>query len=309
MLMKRTISYTVTSEYENMRVLDFLRQKGFSRNILISMKEEPDAIVLNGCSAFGKTPLHAGDLLTAVVPETESSFWVRPVPIALSVLYEDEDLLIVNKPAGMPVHPSMGNYENTLANAAAWYFSQKGEAFVFRCVNRLDRDTTGALILAKNPLSAAVLGAYMKQRLIRRTYLAVTEGILPPKGTVDAPIARVPGSVILRQADWQNGEPAVTHFSRLDIKGGYSLAELHLETGRTHQIRVHMNSIGHPLPGDYLYHPVYDRIGRQALHSFQLEFPHPVTEKHLLVTAPVPEDFCRAFDPGLSFFRSHPARS
>ena len=145
----------------------------------------------------------------------------------------------------------------------------------------LDRDTTGVLVLAKNPLSGALLSAQMKQRQIRRTYLALTDGIPPEKGTVSAPIARMDDSVITREVNWEHGETAVTHYERLAVSNGYSLVELHLDTGRTHQIRVHMKYIGCPLPGDFLYHPVFDRISRQALHSFQLEFCHPITKKTL----------------------------
>lgn len=119
----------------------------------------------------------------------------------------------------------------------------------------------------------------MKQRQIRRTYLALTDGIPPKKGTISAPIARMDDSVITREVNFEHGETAVTHYERLDVNNGYSLVELHLDTGRTHQIRVHMKYIGCPLPGDFLYHPVFDRISRQALHSFQLEFTHPITGK------------------------------
>lgn len=195
----------------------------------------------------------------------------------------------------MPVHPSIGNYDNTLANGVAWYFKEKGQHFVYRCINRLDRDTTGALILAKNPYSAAVLSAQMKQRQIRRTYLAIVQGIAPEQGTIDAPIGRVADSTIERQVDFANGENAVTHYARLATYHSYSLIELHLETGRTHQIRVHMKYIGHPLPGDFLYNPDYRIIKRQPLHSFQLEFAHPVTGENMCMTAPVPEDFADAF--------------
>lgn len=217
------------------------------------------------------------------VPEVESGENIIRTEMDLDILYEDEDILVINKPAGMPVHPSMGNYENTLANGIAWYFSQKGEDFVYRCINRLDRDTTGALILAKNPLSAAVLSVQMKRRQIRRTYLALVDGVLPESGVVDAPIARMEGSVITREVNFETGESAVTHYERLAVGRYYSLAELHLETGRTHQIRVHMKYIGHPLPGDYLYHPDYRRIQRQPLHSFQLEFTHPIAKEPMLL--------------------------
>ena len=294
--MERVLEYIISSDTNPVTVLDFLKQEGFSRHILSSMKNSSgNCIVLNGERGFGRSVLKEGDRLVVTVPEVESGENIIRTEMDLDILYEDEDILVINKPAGMPVHPSMGNYENTLANGIAWYFSQKGEDFVYRCINRLDRDTTGALILAKNPLSAAVLSVQMKRRQIRRTYLALVDGVLPESGVVDAPIARMEGSVITREVNFETGESAVTHYERLAVGRYYSLAELHLETGRTHQIRVHMKYIGHPLPGDYLYNPDYRRIQRQPLHSFQLEFTHPITKEPMLFTAPVPEDFRIAF--------------
>lgn len=294
--MERVLEYIISSDTNPVTVLDFLKQEGFSRHILSSMKNSSgNCIVLNGERGFGRSVLKEGDRLVVTVPEVESGENIIRTEMDLDILYEDEDILVINKPAGMPVHPSMGNYENTLANGIAWYFSQKGEDFVYRCINRLDRDTTGALILAKNPLSAAVLSVQMKRRQIRRTYLALVDGVLPESGVVDAPIARMEGSVITREVNFETGEYAMTHYERLAVGRYYSLAELHLETGRTHQIRVHMKYIGHPLPGDYLYHPDYRRIQRQPLHSFQLEFTHPITKEPMLFTAPVPEDFRIAF--------------
>ena len=294
--MEKVLEYIISSDTNPVTVLDFLKQEGFSRHILSSMKNSSgNCIVLNGERGFGRSVLKEGDRLVVTVPEVESGENIIRTEMNLDILYEDEDILVINKPAGMPVHPSMGNYENTLANGIAWYFSQKGEDFVYRCIYRLDRDTTGALILAKNPLSAAVLSVQMKRRQIRRTYLALVDGVLPESGVVDAPIARMEGSVITREVNFETGESAVTHYERLAVGRYYSLAELHLETGRTHQIRVHMKYIGHPLPGDYLYHPDYRRIQRQPLHSFQLEFTHPITKEPMLFTAPVPEDFRIAF--------------
>ena len=297
--MDRILTYTVQPEEENMLLLDFLRVKGFSRGILSSMKPYKEAICLNGERGFGKSVLRTGDFLRIHIPETENSDNILPVKMALSVLYEDEDLLVVNKPADMPVHPSIGNYDNTLANAAAWYFKEKQLSFVFRCINRLDRDTTGALILAKNPYSAAVLSAQMKKRQIRRTYLAIVQGVTPASGSINAPIGRTEASTIERPIDPANGEEAITHYQRLGTYAfhneKFSLIELHLETGRTHQIRVHMKHIGHPLPGDFLYNPDYRIINRQPLHSFQLEFTHPVTGSAMCITAPVPQDFANAF--------------
>lgn len=294
--MQRIITYTIFPKDSGISILSFLRNNGFSKHILTTMKRADHAILLNGQPTFAKTALREQDVLRILVPEeTGSKESILPVKMSLDILYEDEDILVLNKPADMPVHPSAGNYENTLANGVAWYYRQQGETFVYRCINRLDRDTTGVLVLAKNPLSGALLSTQMKQRRIRRTYLALTDGIPPEKGTVRAPIARVNDSVITREVNFERGEPAVTHYERLAVSNGYALVELHLETGRTHQIRVHMNYIGCPLPGDFLYHPVFDRIGRQALHSFQLEFEHPITKEPLRFLAPVPEDFRKAF--------------
>lgn len=293
--MDRILTYTVTPQEAGMQVLEFLRSKGFSRHILTSMKPDKEALLVNGMRAGGRSILKEGDHFRVRVMETGSMEGIVPAPLPLDILYEDEDILVLNKPADMPVHPSIGNYTNTLANAVAFYFQQKNKLCPFRCINRLDRDTSGALILAKNALSAAILSAQMRNREIRRTYLAVVCGVTPPSGTVSAPVGRVSDSVIQRQVDPEHGESAVTHYERLAVRNDHSLLEIHLETGRTHQIRVHMGYIGHPLPADYLYHPVYDRFKRQPLHSFQLNFRHPLTGKDLCFTAPVPKDMAQAF--------------
>ena len=293
--MDRILTYTITPQEDGMQVLEFLRSKGFSRHILTSMKLDKEALLVNGMRAGGRSILKEGDHFRVRVMETGSMEGIVPAPLPLDILYEDEDILVLNKPADMPVHPSIGNYTNTLANAAAFYFQQKNELCPFRCINRLDRDTSGSLILAKNALSAAILSAQMRNREIRRTYLAVVCGVTPPFGTVSAPIGRVSDSVIQRQVDPEHGESAVTHYERLAVRNDHSLLEIHLETGRTHQIRVHMGYIGHPLPADYLYHPAYDHFKRQPLHSFQLNFRHPLTGKNLCFTAPVPKDIAQAF--------------
>ena len=293
--MDRIFHYQITENEQNTTVLDFLRKKGFSRHILSSMKADKEALTRNGQRIGGREQLLAGDYFRVRLLETIDSDGIVPVSMPLSILYEDEDILVINKPADMPVHPSIGNYTNTLANGVTAYLDAKGEHSPFRCINRLDRDTSGALILAKNAFSAAVLSTQMRNRQIRRTYLAVVEGITPPNGTISAPISRVDDSVIERHVDFLHGEPAVTHYERLETKNEHSLLEIHLETGRTHQIRVHMGYIGHPLPADYLYHPEYDCFKRQPLHSLQLEFRHPVTDKSMCLLAPVPEDMCNAF--------------
>lgn len=294
--MQRIITYTISPEDSGISILSFLRNNGFSKHILTTMKRADHAILLNGQPSFAKTALKEQDVLRILVPEEAGSEEsILPVKIPLNILYEDEDILVLNKPADMPVHPSAGNYENTLANGVAWYYRQQGETFVYRCINRLDRDTTGLLIVAKHLLSASILSDMVGKREIHREYLAIVKGIPPENGTISAPIGRKKGSAILREVNFETGEPAVTHFARLEIRNGLSLVSLKLETGRTHQIRVHMGYIGCPLIGDYLYYPECSRISRQALHSHRLSFLHPITGKALSFTAPLPEDMEKAF--------------
>ena len=287
--MERIFEFTVRPDELPCTLGEHLRARGFSRQIIIHLKKTPMGIQVNGQWAYVRTVLQAGDLVTIHLSETESSEKIPPVPM-------DQDILVVNKPADNPVNPSLHNYENTLANGIAWYFQQKGEPFVFRCINRLDRDTTGLLILGKNAYSASVLSSRMKKREIRRTYLGAARGIpQPPEGTVTAPIAREKDSAILRCVDFQRGEEAVTHYETLCTEKGSSLIRFSLETGRTHQIRVHMKYLGTPLLGDYLYNPEYSKIKRVALHSYSLEFRHPVTNEELYFQSPLPKDMAELF--------------
>ena len=294
--MERIFEFTVRPDELPCTLGEYLRARGFSRQIIIHLKKTPMGIQVNGQWAYVRTVLQAGDLVAIHLSETESSEKIPPVPMELDILYEDQDILVVNKPADTPVHPSLHNYENTLANGIAWYFQQKGEPFVFRCINRLDRDTTGLLILGKNAYSASVLSSQMKKREIHRTYLGAAQDIpQPPEGTVTAPIAREKDSAILRCVDFQHGEEAVTHYKTLCTEKDSSLIRFSLETGRTHQIRVHMKYLGTPLLGEYLYNPEYSKIKRVALHSYSLEFRHPVTNEELYFQSPLPKDMAELF--------------
>ena len=292
---ERILTYEIQPEDAGKSVAEYLRSRGFSRHLLIRLKTMPDGITLDGVPVL---PSHrfffdrVKSLLTIRLREEEASEHIAPVPLPLTIVYEDEDLLVLDKPPDMPIHPSMGNYENTLANALAYYYEQQERPFIFRCINRLDRDTSGLLIVAKNAYSSVVLSAQMKERHIHREYLAVVQGLAPERGTIDAPIGRQPGSVIARCVDPVSGEPAITHYTRVAASpdGTYSLMRIHLDTGRTHQIRVHMGHIGHPLPGDFLYCPDYRHFGRQPLHSHRLSFTHPVTGEEMTFTSPLPED-------------------
>ena len=288
--MDRRLIYRIAGAQSGITIYEFIKAKGFSHQILVELKRTEAGILQNGIPAKPYQRLEEGDLLELFLKEQPGKENIEPVPLELAVVYEDEDILVVNKPADMPIHPSQNNHGNTLANACMWYFQQKGEAFVYRCINRLDRDTTGLVLLAKNPFSASLLSGQMERREIHRTYLAVVEGELPSFGVIDAPIARKEGSAVERCVDPKRGERAVIYYERLDCKKGYSLARIWLETGRTHQIRVHMTSIGHPLPGDFLYNPGNRAIARQALHSARLEFQHPISGEALSFAAALPED-------------------
>lgn len=300
------------------KVSGFLKARGYSEQNLVNLKKDGRSIWVNGVCVRQNYVLSAGDTLVVQIREQDRSEQIVPVHLPLDIVYEDEDLMVVNKPAGMPVHPSRGNYDNSLGNALAWRYAQRGEPFVFRCINRLDRDTSGLTIVAKHMVSAAVLSRIVAEKSgesgIRREYLAVVEGTPEPqRGTICAPIARKKSRCLERVVDFARGERAVTHYEVLEEFAGKSLVALVLETGRTHQIRVHMKYLGHPLLGDFLYHPRYaanqiDRVDaesagtaaqqeqsaydirRQALHAHRLRFPHPVTGEPLVFCAPMPED-------------------
>ena len=294
--MERIFEYQITAAEEGRKIGDFLREKGYSRHLLRQLKETEDGLLRNAQPTFTTVALKAGDRIRVrLLEKAEGSEAIMPAPLPFEIVYEDEDLLVVNKPADMPIHPSFQNHGNTLADALTWHYQQHGEDFVYRCINRLDRDTTGLLIVAKHLLSASILSDMVGKREIHREYLAIVKGIPPENGTISAPIGRKKGSAILREVNFETGEPAVTHFARLEIRNDLSLVSLKLETGRTHQIRVHMGYIGCPLIGDYLYYPECSRISRQALHSHRLSFLHPITGKALSFTAPLPEDMKKAF--------------
>ncbi len=288
--MKRRLEYTIEPAYAGFCIEKYLKEKGYSHGCIVHLKKTEEGIKRNGVWAYVNEKLEAGDQLEIVFNGEEYSENIVATAMPLDIVYEDEDILVINKAADTPIHPSQGNYENSLANGVAYYFQEQGEKLVFRCINRLDRDTTGLVVIAKNMLSGAVLSQAMVKRKIHRTYLAVVKGELPQEGIIDLPIGRKIGSTIERQVDFECGECAVTHYRCWEHNEKYSLAEIWLETGRTHQIRVHMKAIGHPLPGDFLYHNDMTEISRQALHSWKLEFTHPITGEAMKFEQPLPED-------------------
>ena len=258
--MERIITYHIDNTSTGLRIEQYLRRRGYSYQNLTQLKKMPESILINGVWSYMRTPLKSGDILTVHIKEAESSPNIPPVNLPLDIIYEDEDIIVVNKPAGMPVHPSLNNYENSLANALMYYYQEQGKPFIFRCTNRLDRDTSGLTVIAKHMVSSAILSNMGVRHEITREYLAIVR---------------------------------VTHYHVIEEKNGHSLVSLTLETGRTHQIRVHMKHIGHPLIGDYLYKPDMEFISRQALHSYRLSFSHPITGEQMDFTAPLPEDMRR----------------
>lgn len=293
--MKRCLSYRCEEKDAGIKIGDFLKQHGYSHSVMVLLKKTENGICLNGTWAYVSQVLQEGDLLEVIIQDEDSSENIVAREYPLDIVYEDADFLVINKPADMPVHPSINNFENTLANALAFYYQEKRETFVFRCVNRLDRDTTGLLIVAKHPLSSAIFSEMVKKREIHREYVAIATGCVPEEGTIDAPIARKAESVIERCVDPEQGERAVTHYRRVAYKNGYSLVSLKLETGRTHQIRVHMKYIGHPLTGDFLYNPDYSICDHQALHSYRLIFKHPITGERMEFVQPPEWDYFSEF--------------
>ena len=289
--MNRTINYEITEEYSGLRVEQFLKKHGYSSQNIAEIKRMPKSILVNNVHYYMRDTLRTGDHLSVCIYETKCSEKIPPAEIPLNILYEDEDIIVINKPAGMPIHPSMNNYTNSLANGLAWYYARQNKPFIFRCCNRLDRDTSGLTVVAKHLVSGNILSSMVYRREIHREYLAIVKGsVTPPSGTIDAPLSRKPGTIIERDVDFEHGEHAVTHYNVVFEKNGHSLVSLCLETGRTHQIRIHMKYLGYPLIGDYLYNPDMEHITRQALHSHKLSFSHPITGETMEFTAPLPED-------------------
>ncbi|OME89973.1 MULTISPECIES: RluA family pseudouridine synthase [Paenibacillus] len=318
------ISYVVSPHEDGMLLKTILQKRmGVSRKLLSRLKLTEQGIMLNGTRVYISVKVHAGDLVE-IRMEQERSDDMLPQPMDLHILYEDEHLLVLNKPAGIIVHPTHGHYTDTLANGVVHYWQEKGWNYRFRAVHRLDQETSGVLVVAKNPYIHQHVSEQMIAGTVDKRYVAFVHGKPAlPSGDIDGPIDRDPLEPH-RRIVTPDGYPSLTRYQVCETYHSASLVELKLETGRTHQIRVHMLSIGCPLIGDQMYrHPVYserelrsdgtetasygnegsaepevdssimrvDRyMGRQALHAASLTLIHPIEGNTMVFTAPLPED-------------------
>lgn len=257
---------------------------------LLAKLKNAQKIFINGEKVSVRASLKTGDLVEVNLDFLENNSNIVPTKMELDILFEDETMLIINKPAGVPVHPSMDHFEDSLSNGVRFYFDEIDLKRKIRPVNRLDKDTTGIVIFAKNEYVQECLVKQMKKNTFVKEYIAVCSGSFDCKaGTIDAPIARKEDSIIERCVS-EAGDKAVTHYEVLKNVNNYSVVKCILETGRTHQIRVHLAHIGHPLLGDTLYGTSSPLIHRQALHAYKVKFIHPISLKSIELTAKIPND-------------------
>lgn len=277
----REIIFKIDDKNSGLMIRDFLRNFGVSSALLTKLKQDENGIKLNGKFAKAIEVLKSGDNLTVNIKNSgkmPEKFECENVKVA----YNDEDILVLNKPPLMPIHESRNHRGDTLANVAACYMESD---CAFRAVYRLDRDTSGLVLIAKNELAASKLAGKIK-----KDYYAVVSGKFEGRGTIDLPIRRVQESIIERGV-FDDGERAITHYEAIKTDGENTLLKLNLETGRTHQIRVHFSHLGAPLLGDTLYGGKCEKINRQALHCKTIYFTHPITHEKITVDSDFPKDF------------------
>ena len=284
----RILSIVIASDYDGGKVKDVLSKRLFISDTLCSkLKRRSGSILLNGSPAYVTVPVKTGDRITAVVSDMVKDPKIRPIPLPVSVVYEDEDLLIVNKPSGIAVHPARDPEEITLENALAAYLGPDENPHP---VSRLDKGTSGLMTVAKSGWAHSWMKTLQNTGDFRKTYLALCIGApSPSRGIIDAPIGFAEGSRY-RMEVRPDGLPSVTEYEVLQEKNGLTLVRLQPKTGRMHQIRVHMAYIGCPLLGDWLYGTKSERIDRPALHASEVSFCHPLLKQAIRVFAPLPED-------------------
>lgn len=275
----RKLEFIIESKDDGVKIRNFLKSFGVSTSTLTQLKNTENGITVNGKFARTIDTVHTGDKLNLRIENRGKM--PSPVKMDIDIVYEDEDIVVFNKPPHLPVHESRTHIGDTLSNFAAYHLGENG---AFRAVYRLDNGTSGLVLVAKNKLVAAKLAGRIK-----KDYYAVVSGIVEKGGDIDKPIARCSDSIIKRRVN-ENGERAVTHYEPISYRNGTTLLRLNLETGRTHQIRVHMEYSGHPLIGDTLYGKESALITRQALHCKDIYFTHPITDEKMHLTCDFPDD-------------------
>lgn len=279
------LEFVVDKDFEKQTVGRYLRTYcSVSARTLAKLKRVEGAILLNSNKARAVDPVKKGDKISIDIPSGVSD-GVTAVELPIDIVYEDKYLVVINKPPFMPVHPTKVHQLDTLANALCFYAKQRGEQYTFHAVNRLDRNTSGLVIVAKDRHTASI----MSQNEITKHYTAYVMGEIADKGTVNEPIELSENSKIVRTVT-PEGKPSVTHYEPLENKDGFTVLKLVLETGRTHQIRCHMSHIGHPLLGDDLYGGSMSKINRHALHCGFISFNHPIDDEFIEISADLPDD-------------------
>lgn len=292
--MKRKLSFTVPPEMDGEKLIHFLRSYvKMSYRLAMSLKQYPDGMMRDGRKIRTIDRVNAGDIIEVNIPQEKSE--IEPVNIPIEVIYSDEDILLINKQAGLAMHPTHNHQGDTLANAVAFYLNKNGDTGAFRSIGRLDKNTSGIVLCALNPFAASRLSDELAAGEIKKTYYAVTQGEYSGEGTIDVPIYRPDPMRTLRAAG-EYGDKAVTHWRCIKSQNGFSLLEINLETGRTHQIRVHFSYMGTPLAGDDMYGGSCEFIARHALHCGKLEFIHPVTNEKMNITVDLPSDMHKLVD-------------
>lgn len=284
-------------EFNGKTVKSLLAELKISAKTITALKKKPLGITVDGQHVTVRHVLKCGEALTLDISDGQSSQNIVPSPLPVEILLEDESVIAANKPPFMPTHPSHGHYDDTLANALCYRMQQSGEPFVFRPVNRLDRNTSGVVLIAKNRVSAASLSESLQKGLITKKYLAILDGVPAEKsGKIETYIRRRQESIIYREVceKTPDADYALTEYEIIEVSGGHSLVIASPITGRTHQLRLHFAHIGCPIIGDDLYGLESGMIGRQALHAYSLDFPCPRSGEKIHVRAPLPEDLKEA---------------
>lgn len=285
MLLKYTVK---NNKYENINQI--LKQEfNISTRLLQKIIKERH-VYLNSEIVDTRSSVYLNDIISVNLDFKEESENIISTKMELNIIYEDDCFLILNKPAGIAVHPSISHYTDSLANGVKFYFESIGLQRKIRPINRLDLNTSGIIIFAKNQYVQECLIKQMQDNTFKKYYIAFVEGtFVNKKGTINLPIARKENSIIERCID-KNGQTAITNYIVLSEYCNFSVVECHLQTGRTHQIRVHMSAIAHPLLGDTLYGNYSDLIDRQALHSYKISFIHPITKQFMTFSCKLPDD-------------------